>query len=55
MKRGTKITESSLNRLNEYSKKKYNIQNSRELTTFFYHERHNLFLMKKKESYSHKI
>ena len=24
-------------------------------TTFFYHERHNLFLMKKKESYSHKI
>ena len=24
-------------------------------TTIFYHERHNLFLMKKKESYSHKI
>lgn len=24
-------------------------------TTLFYHERHNLFLMKKKESYSHKI
>ena len=24
-------------------------------TTVFYHERHNLFLMKKKESYSHKI
>ena len=24
-------------------------------TTFSYHERHNLFLMKKKESYSHKI
>ena len=38
MKRGTKITESSLNRLKEYSKKKYNIQNSRELTKFFYNE-----------------
>mgnify|MGYP000845701110 CR=1 FL=1 len=24
-------------------------------TTIFYHERHNLFLVKKKESYSHKI
>ena len=24
-------------------------------TTNYYHERHNLFLMKKKESYSHKI